>query len=792
MVNVKTIGLLVSANIRKSKSQTVSLFLVVLLTGFFLHLGYLLMVNFPQYFDEESQRVHGIHAALLQSESFNTPDQEAWLKTYPGVTEIEKQTVLFGNADISFNHDKLFSMFMLVRESEDQNMNPLSLIGECHELSDGKIYLPYMMKTSGQMELGEDFSMSLQGREYHYTIAGFTNELFFGSPSLGWYRFYVNDATYDQFQAAHPESVSSLQTIRMENPYDADLLATNFARHFYYETTYNGVAETAAENYHFHIGYANAKTGRTFMANITSVILLALAMVILTVSLVVIRFRIYNSIREGMANIGSLKAIGFLNRQIFLSLLVQFGVITVLGTLMGITVSYLALPGISSVLEMQTALIWHQNWDIRADSISLSIILVLVLAVTALAARHIRKLPPLVALRGGIQNHNFRRNLLPLHRSRGGLVTLLALKSALGKKRQTVMLGFIIACVTFAAGAGLSIYYNIGVHNNEFIGLVGGEVPDVVLVTAEADALPEIMGELPSYPGVDRAIYFSRESVMIREMIFSCMVTDDYSLTSEVMLYEGRSPKYDNEIAIGGIYMASEGLGIGDTVPVTYRGKSENYLITGLIQSMNEGGFVANMTTQGIERIVTDFQPTEIYVYLSESGDPDLLMDVVGNRYPGILSGAVNMKKLAEVQLSVLSEIFSVLAVIIVLATMLIVLLVLYLILKTVIIRRRREFGIQKAIGFTTRQLMQQIALSFTPAILLGTIFGCLFGIGGFNALFVILVRNMGIMTASMPPSIPMILVMGVGIILFSYVISLAIAWRIRKISPCELGGDRN
>jgi len=38
-----------------------------------------------------------------------------------------------------------------------------------------------------------------------------------------------------------------------------------------------------------------------------------------------------------------------------------------------------------------------------------------------------------------------------------------------------------------------------------------------------------------------------------------------------------------------------------------------------------------------------------------------------------------------------------------------VVMLMLYLIVKTMIIRRRRELGIQKALGFTTLQLMNQI-----------------------------------------------------------------------------------
>jgi len=82
---------------------------------------------------------------------------------------------------------------------------------------------------------------------------------------------------------------------------------------------------------------------------------------------------------------------------------------------------------------------------------------------------------------------------------------------------------------------------------------------------------------------------------------------------------------------------------------------------------------------------------------------------------------------------------------------------------------------------------MNQIAISFTPAIISGVVIGCTLGNLGFNSLFVALVQSMGIMTASMPPSYLFTTLLGVGIIIFSYFISLLIALRIRKISPYML-----
>jgi len=112
---------------------------------------------------------------------------------------------------------------------------------------------------------------------------------------------------------------------------------------------------------------------------------------------------------------------------------------------------------------------------------------------------------------------------------------------------------------------------------------------------------------------------------------------------------------------------------------------------------------------------------------------------------------------------------------------------VLYLVIKTTIIRRRRELGIQKAIGFTTFQLMNQIAMGLSPSIIIGTVLGSAGGYLGFNAIFVALVRGMGIARADLPIPLAWVAVMCAALVVLAYTISLLTAWRIRKISAYTL-----
>jgi len=113
--------------------------------------------------------------------------------------------------------------------------------------------------------------------------------------------------------------------------------------------------------------------------------------------------------------------------------------------------------------------------------------------------------------------------------------------------------------------------------------------------------------------------------------------------------------------------------------------------------------------------------------------------------------------------------------------------MVLFLMMKTVILRQRRSLGIQKALGFTTFQLMNQLALYFFPVIVFGIVLGGFLGAISFNPIFVGLTQYMGIMTASMPVPLGLTIATCVFLAVLAYSVAMLIAWRIRKISAYTL-----
>jgi putative ABC transport system permease protein len=137
----------------------------------------------------------------------------------------------------------------------------------------------------------------------------------------------------------------------------------------------------------------------------------------------------------------------------------------------------------------------------------------------------------------------------------------------------------------------------------------------------------------------------------------------------------------------------------------------------------------------------------------------------------------------AGVYISIVSKV----GITILVTTIAVVILVLYFVINSSVVRKKRELGIQKAFGFTTFQLMNQLSLSFLPPIIIGVCIGILIGITQTNVIMSMAQSGMGIKEANFIITPVSITLFGLAIIIISYVTSMLITYRIRKISAYAL-----
>ncbi|MCL2140256.1 MAG: FtsX-like permease family protein [Dehalococcoidia bacterium] len=774
---------IVSANLRKGKSQALSLIAFAIIAALLLNIGLLLMLNFGHSFEKHAEELNTPHYVLIQEKRLYTQEQFDYINNYPGVIETETENALGFITSIPFNNGEIMGGIICLNTSNPRNMNDFELIEGAAPQGEKGICLPYLFKVGGGLKVGDDFILNCSGSEYTFIISGFTEEIMFGSPNNGVYQTYISQAGYDAFLEQEPAAECVIVRVRMANLEDGDKLLLDSIKKFYFEADIEGADSAFITS----ISWSLVKSVRTMMSGITSTIMIIFAVLIVIISLLVVRFRISNSIEESVMNIGSLKSVGYTGTQLLWATILQFCSISAIGILAGIGLSYAALPFISSILEAQTALIWRQPFDITTSLITFGVILIAVLFVTLLSTMHIRKLHPLTALRQGFSANKYKRNHFELANSKGPQALLLATKSAMQNMGQMLMTFIIVAIAGFAAASAVSIYDNIGNRPETFAKLIAGEVPDAAFFVRDANDTPYIREYIENQNGVRKVFYYNNLTIMINDTLVGNYVCDDFSQVEGTMLYGGRYPQDENEIVISGKLAQMQNKGVGDSIEIAQGSSQTTFVVVGLIQTMNDNGYACSMTEAGMRRIQSDYLPRGIYVYLYDSAKTVEHLEIVKNEFGTKLESSINLWELMDAQLSVYGSIFRMVAIAIFMVTMLVIMMTLYLMMKTAILRQRREIGIQKAMGFTTGQLMNQFAMLFIPVIALGVVVGGLVGILGFNSIFVALVSGMGIMTASLPAPIFFTIAICGSLILVSYAFAMLIAWRIRKISAYAL-----
>ena len=112
---------------------------------------------------------------------------------------------------------------------------------------------------------------------------------------------------------------------------------------------------------------------------------------------------------------------------------------------------------------------------------------------------------------------------------------------------------------------------------------------------------------------------------------------------------------------------------------------------------------------------------------------------------------------------------------------------VLYLLVRTLLNNKKRDYGILKSLGFTTKQLILQTALSFMPSIIISTVIGIILSCLAINPLMSLFLSSLGIVKCTFNIPVVFAAIAGIALILLSFGIACLLSLKIKRIAPREL-----
>ena len=186
------------------------------------------------------------------------------------------------------------------------------------------------------------------------------------------------------------------------------------------------------------------------------------------------------------------------------------------------------------------------------------------------------------------------------------------------------------------------------------------------------------------------------------------------------MLVQGHFPEYDNEIVISTMVSKRLGAKIGDVIYIQGKREKVSYIVTGIDQKINKMGLIVLMTLEGGKKLDDTIEPAQIYIYANE--DYNSISKQIAEKYPDLKLR--DNAKLAESSVSAVVLGTQSLCIIFAVMTAIAIILVVFLLVKARIIRERKNYGVNRALGFTTKQLIFQIIMSILPIIFTGALAG--------------------------------------------------------------------
>lgn len=823
---------LAKANISKNRSHTISLFLIILLVSMLSTIGLSVIAGVNADFMNGVDRLNSTHSIFLMTQDMYKDSFEDIVSTDSRVSEYNIEDIIYLER-VSVDYGGVVDVNGLIFNLDaDRTISIPAMVEEDNTVpEDAAIYLPYYAKSIGY-ELGDDYTITYKNKPLTYTIAGFfeTNEM---SLTNGYgIKYYVRNEAFENLVGQIGRSVCIL--VRFYNSEDSLQFNREFLDSIDVELSTMGEGS-------FAMDFASSSSANTVIIMIFAALVVGFSLIIAVISLMVIRFRVINSIDNNMHEIGVLQAGGYTNAQIIKSHVLEYVMIALPAALLGVFVSMPLFSPIRSAMTSLTGVIWTLGANVGIGCIAALLITAMLILMVLLSSRRIKKLSPVVALRGGIATFSFRRNFFPLCNGIGGVQMRLGLKNIFAYGKLYAMIGVIVAGFSLAIMFMVVMYQNFVMDTTALIKMVGIEVADVTLtVTPHTDA-DALALELEEMTEVRKTSMLDWVTIKVENEDVAGFVSSDFSLLETMSTYEGRFPQWDNEIAMPELLADSIGKTIGDSVQVKAGGVTQEFIICGFYSTTNNEGKVSALTLEGFQRMNHNQKRTGINVYLSSGVTVEVFTNQLQERvgivnvykvdeddpyaeakkkaeekisnyleqydidsveyaviYKGeiILNGSssvyqieklTNYQELANSQIGVFANIIGLTTQFITVISLIILALILSMTIKSIMNKRRRELGALKAGGFTTRELVLQLAISFIPVAVLGTLAGCIAGALLVNPAFGAAFQTMGVANSTLAVNPVVMLVVGLLIVAVTFAISVISAMRIRRISAYEL-----
>ncbi len=760
---------------KRDKGAYVSFGIAILIAAIMFNVALILMIQVDKEYDKKGEdlNVATINICIPTIQDISTLKED--IKSLDGVLQVETREAVFLEATAKEFRGIDHSMNTVFYNKDDyRDINKLDIKEKSTSLQTNTIYLPLYVASFGEFTLDDEIIYEIGDKSHKFLVTGILEEMQYGNYGKGVMGVYLPNSTYQKFASEYQENKVIEYSIIASDDVEINVINNEV----------NNLLEDKDITTVINSDKVSTKDTRMMMCNLLILFLSTFAGIVIVVSVLLCKFRIISYIDEEMVNMGVLKALGYTANMIIGSVIFPYIIVTIVASMLGSIISYTVLPILSQMLTLQAGFSFKLQFDAKSLFIVETVLVLMVGIFTYMSAMRIKKLQPINAIRGNTGEKNIKDNYVPLDQTRVNIKLALIIKQMFSNGNKNILLFTVSLVLSAMVYMASTLYYNVTFKPNNFISTLSEEIPDVI-VYPKMGSEDVLVQDLDNNSNTRTTLEYMVGSTNIDNVPITVFACEDFGVVSNDLCYRGKNPNKDNEIALGSIF--EKQYNIGEEIEIQNGDISHSYKITGFVQSVNYQGKICELSIQGYSKLSPEPILPSQYVYLKEGVDVEEFIDQIKQGSDQKISSVVNYKEMMQTTQEMYSGITSIIVIIIFSMAIVILVIVLYIIIKVVLIQKKQELGIYKAIGYSNLQLISQFIGSLLPASALGILVSSILGLFYIPYINNLIFEQIGAMKNNLEVSSTVLLVFGLLQVVVYILIGIFLSKPIRRISAYKL-----
>ncbi len=756
---------------RRNKGSFLGFGAIILIAACMLGSALTLLCTVGPRYTALADELHTADVDIVVPRTAATADVRDVIDRTTGVAAVEPHDVLLMDAQIHDFRGTDFAIRTMITDADaPRTLNQTRVLATA--AGSGDLTIAQYTAQFGQFAPGERIELRIGGHDESFRIAGVVEEMEFGNAGSQILAFSAPAARFARLERAYPQARMTEYAVSVSAGADPRAVRSRLER---------ALAQAGTP---VAIDASSVRATRMMVSRLIILILVVFAVLVTVVILALCTFHIRNIVETDRTDMGVLKALGYTGQMISHAMMAPYLLVCVGATVIGLALSTLATPAIGSLIALQAGFTFHAQADARAWLITIAALAGVTLLFAWIGVRSLRALQPIEAIRG-ISARSQRHTVRPLNRMPGNVRTAISLQQAAASPSRNLLVGCMAFLMTLIVSFAAVLTYNATVTPGNLYNTLSTETPQVVATPSQRETT-EAMQRIRAIPGVQNVIAYTTARVGIDGTQMPAFVSDDFDATRNDIRYEGNHPATAHEIAMGSAL--ADAHPIGSKVTVSHGGTALSYTVVGYIQSVNDGDTVCELTNAGYTRLDPDFahSPHTLYVYC-DGADTARVIRAIESTCADLVTHTTDMEHMRETSQQMYGSIMSAVSLAMLILAIGLTGLVLMMVVRSTIVRERRRFGILKALGYTSGQLMRQIAAALMPATAAGAVLGALVAGMAARPVTDALFATVGVMRSQFDHPALLPIAAALALTAVQGALALGFATPIRTISPYQL-----